>query len=396
MKIGIIVDKFPSVSETFILNKVEGLCKRGHQVTVFRNSRHNDIKLEKQLLSNDVSNLVLVDMNLPGSFIQATRKILLNPSVAVSAFRSSTISIKKNILTAIRDKYFAAHHCDIYHFEFSGLATTYMPLFKSLLGKIVVSCRGSAEKVKAITQPGRKEELQQLFSKVNYIHCVSEDMATTIQEYGAPAIKIFVNRPAIISNFFTPAIKVNDTSVINIVSIGRLTFQKGFLVGLLAFKEVIKQNKNVHWTIAGDGPLLEEIKFYIHDLQLTDYVTLAGSVAKQQVLNLLQQADIFFLPSVYEGIANVVLEAMAMQLPVVSSNCSGMHEVITNDVNGMLADNYNSTEMANQLLMLINNKSKRIEIGLAARKRIEEAFDLERQLDIFEQQYTLMLTPATA
>jgi len=328
--------------------------------------------------------------------MQATKKLLLNPSVAVSAFRLPTVSIKKNILTAIRDKYFAAHICDIYHFEFSGLATTYMPLFKSLQGKIVVSCRGSAEKVKAITQPGRKEELQQLFSKVNFIHCVSEDMANTIKKFAAPAEKIFVNRPAIITDFFKPSAKLQDNSIVNIVSIGRLTFQKGFLIGLLAFKKVIELNKNVHWTIAGDGPMLEELKFYINDLQLTNYVTLEGSITKPQVFQLLQQADIFFLPSVYEGIANVVLEAMAMQLAVLSSDCSSMQEVITHGVNGMLATNYNADEMANHLSALINNKSKRVEMGIAARKRIEEAFGLERQLNVFEAQYASMLKPVNA
>ncbi len=396
MKIGIIVDKFPSVSETFILNKVEGLCRRGHAVTVFRNSRHNDLKLQQELLSADLPNLTLVDMILPENFLQATRQLLLHPSVAVSAMRSPAYSIQKKILSAIRDKYFAAHDCDIFHFEFSGLATHYLPLFKNLKGKIVVSCRGSAEKVKAITQAGRKEELQQLFAKVDGIHCVSQDMSETIQAYGAPVKKIFVNRPAIISSFFKNREPQVQEKLIRILSIGRMTFQKGYLLGMIAFKKAVEQNAHLHWTIAGDGPMMEELKFYVHDLQLTEKVTLVGSVTKPTVFKLLQQSDIFFLPSVYEGIANVVLEAMAMQLSVVSSDCSGMKEVITHNVDGMLASNYNIDEMAMHLLDLAANSAKRKSIGFAARERIENAFDLQRQLDVFEYQYQQLLSPTTA
>ncbi|WP_207493428.1 glycosyltransferase family 4 protein [Aridibaculum aurantiacum] len=396
MKIGIIVDKFPSVSETFILNKVEGLCKRGYNVVVFRNSRHNDPALEAQMLSANKANLTLVDMQLPTNPIQATGTLLRNPSVAVSALSSGSSSLAGKIVSAIRDKYFATNPCDIYHFEFSGLAIQYLPLFKNLRGKIVVSCRGTAEKVKAVTQPSRKMELQQLFAKVDKVHCVSEDMAQTVVGIGAPRQKVFVNRPAIISSFFKPAeTKASRTSV-NIFSIGRFSFQKGYLLGLLAMQQVVKQDKDVHWTIAGDGPMREEIQFYIHDLGLQDHVTLAGAVVKQQVLALFQNADIFFLPSVYEGIANVVLEAMAMQLPVVSSDCSGMKEVITQNEDGMLFPNYDVNAMAASLLDLIADKEKRKRLGIEARKTIQAHFDLERQLDVFEREYQQLLTPVTA
>ena len=91
---------------------------------------------------------------------------------------------------------------DVIHFEFSGLAISYQDAIKKLNAKTVVSCRGTAEKVKPLTDVNRKKKLTTLFEQVSAIHCVSNDMAETIQLYGADAKKIFVNTPAIDSTVF--------------------------------------------------------------------------------------------------------------------------------------------------------------------------------------------------
>jgi colanic acid/amylovoran biosynthesis glycosyltransferase len=393
LKIGIVVEKFPSVSETFIYNKVEGLCKRGHQVVVFRNSSLNDAALEAAMQVRSIPNLTLVDIEIPKNITQLTRRIIANPVMTFGIVSSSSAEMKKRLLTALRKEYFAKNPCDIYHFEFSGLALNYQPIFASLNGKIVCSCRGTAEKVKPISTPGRKEKLQALFQQVDKIHCVSEDMADTIKQYGASAKKIFVNRPSIDTTFFTDSAEAKKETP-QIISVGRLIFQKGYLIGLLAIKEVIKTFPNLNWTIVGDGPMKEEIQFYIHDLGLSSNVSLAGAKSKQEILALFHQSHIFFLPSVYEGIANAVLEAMAMKLAVVSSDCSGMKEVIHNDTNGMLGENYNAIQMAEFIKALLQNEPKRTAIGKAARVTIEQEFNINRQLDVFEEQYSKLVTTA--
>jgi colanic acid/amylovoran biosynthesis glycosyltransferase len=389
LKIGIIVEKFPSISETFILNKVEGLCGRGHEVVVFRNQRFNDSELEELTYIKDIPNLTLVNISIPNKRLELAGRLIRRPAFAMGMLRTS--SMKKNMLAEIRNDYFKSHRCDIYHFEFSALALHYEPSFKNIPGKIVCSCRGTAEKVKPVTTPGRKEQLVQLFNVVDKIHCVSDDMANTIKKYGAPQDKIFVNRPAIQTKYFAPLKSSKNNDKIQIVSVGRLSFQKGFLIGLLAIRDVVTKFPGIEWKIIGDGPLKEELQFYINDLGLTESVTLVGAVSKKEVIKHLQQADIFFLPSIYEGIANVVLEAMAMELPVVSSDCSGMKEVITHNVDGLLAANYNAPEMANSLIELIQSADKRMSMGKAARKTVQARFDIERQLDVFEEQYQQLL-----
>jgi colanic acid/amylovoran biosynthesis glycosyltransferase len=390
LKIGIIVEKFPSHSETFILNKVEGLCRRGHHVTVFRNSKHSDVLLEKAARLENFTNLKLVNISVERNPMKVLKLALDSPTEMFKSLNKAA-STKQGVLTLVRSSFFKKNICDLYHFEFSGLALSYMDLIKILPGKKVISCRGSAEKVKPITQPDRKQLLKGLFDEVDAIHCVSDDMSETVQALSADEKKIFVNRPSIKSGFFQRQKRYPNDTNLTILSIGRLTFQKGYIVGLLAIKELIKSYPNISWKIVGDGHSMEELTFYINDLQLQDHVQLLGAKTTAEIFELYNSADIFFLPSVYEGIANVVLEAMSMELPVVSSDCSGMKEVIQHNMNGLLATNYDHAQMADCLLKLCTDYTKRRRLGVSARKTIVENFDIEQQLDVFEYNYQQLL-----
>ena len=106
---------------------------------------------------------------------------------------------------------------------------------------------------------------------------------------------------------------------------------------------------------------------------------------------LLEEADMYFLPSVYEGIANVVLEAMSMQLPVVCTTSGGMEEVITHGKNGLLSPVYDAESLADNLALLVKNDELRQSLGVAARQRIVEQFDIQTQVTRFETVYTKII-----
>ena len=139
----------------------------------------------------------------------------------------------------------------------------------------------------------------------------------------------------------------------------------------------------------------EEIIFHIHQMGLQNHVVLVGAKSKDEVIGLYNKADIFFLPSVYEGIANVALEAMAMELPVVATKSGGMQEVITHDVDGMLADVYDSNMLAGLLLTLATDATKRAALGKQARERVLQQFTLDKQITIFETTYNNLLNNNT-
>jgi colanic acid/amylovoran biosynthesis glycosyltransferase len=102
-------------------------------------------------------------------------------------------------------------------------------------------------------------------------------------------------------------------------------------------------------------------------------------------------ADVFLLSSVYEGIANVVLEAMAMEIPVVSTRSGGLDEVIEPGANGLLADVYDHESLADHLLQLANNFDQRKSIGKTARNTVLERFTIQRQVNEFEERYLSLM-----
>ncbi len=258
---------------------------------------------------------------------------------------------------------------------------------------MVVSCRGTAEKVKPVTEPHRKVLLEKLFSSVAAIHCVSADMAATILPYCSQASTIFVNRPSIDPHVFQRATPYVPNQVCQILTIGRFTFQKGYLIGLLAVREVKKAGYKFTWSIVGDGPQQEEILYHIHALDLSDCVRLVGKKNRDEILDLYKGSDVFLLPSVYEGIANVCLEAMSMELPVVCTRSGGMEEVIEQGRNGVLCEVYDPASIVVGLRSVLDDRVHAIAMGKAARQTVLQQFTIERQINVFEQEYQKLLPP---
>lgn len=387
LHIGVILPEFPTISETFFINKVIGLCSRGHRVTVFGSTNPSDESVGKLYGINGYKNLVIANLDFKRSAWHLFKTFLQFPSAFIKSFHSDTYIFRRELHMNLCRAYTNKYNCDVYHFGYSGTAIFYLPLFDSLKGKSIISCRGTAENVKLLSEKDRVNKLQVLFNKVDKIHCVSESMSDTIQQYGAPAGKIFINRPAVDTAYFSRQRPYKEDRNIVIVSIGRLVFQKGFMIGILAMLELKKQFPRFVWKIAGDGPEMEELIIHIHSLGLDEHIELLGKKNKDAIKELYEQADIYFLPSVSEGLANAVLEAMSMGLPVVSSDVGGMQEAIIHDVNGKLCSNYDHIQMAAQLHELSTDFELRKRLGEAARKTVVEQFDIKRYIDVFEDVY---------
>jgi colanic acid/amylovoran biosynthesis glycosyltransferase len=387
MRIVIITNTFPAYSETFISNKVKWLSVNNEILVLCTEKNEN---LFNQLFKENKA-VKACELNSKSVF----KNILTNPVQAIFAVGKNMTEGNRSIFKKIRSAIINSFSPDIIHFEFSGIATDYLDEMENLKGRKVVSCRGSAEKVKLLNDDNRKENLKKLFDTIDAIHCVSDDMRKTILPYCKYPEKIFINYPSIDTTVFENKEPDKKNEAFTILSIGRFTFQKGYLCGLLAVKKLLDKNVDFKWLIVGDGQQKEEITFHIHQLQLQNNVELLGMKNTNEIIDLYKGADVFFLPSVYEGIANVALEAMSMQLPVVSTKSGGMEEVITTGVNGFLAEIYDADKLAVDILLLQNDFEVRKKIGNAARAIITSTFDIHIQIQKFEKVYKDLITAQT-
>lgn len=390
LHICIVTGQFPALTETFITTKVLELARRGHTMTVVTNQSGGHIN-QTHLAEVKKAGIKIISFTDFTSSANILKSISKNPGTFIQSLSSNKAILKRKYKAALQTELLTRFSFDIIHFEFSGLAVSFMDALQNLKSKTVVSCRGTAEKVKVISEKGRADNLRKLFDKVSAIHCVSADMANTIGKYCNHPEKIFINRPSIDVNVFSRTKPYKSSSVLQILSIGRFTFQKGYLMGLLAIAELKNRGLNFIWKIVGDGPGVEEVLYHIHALDLVNYVEVLGKKNRDEILSLYNEVDIYFLPSVYEGIANVCLEAMAMELPVVATTSGGMEEVIENNIDGLLAPTYNHHEMAEQLFKLTKDFDSRKAMGKAARKKVEAHFTLHQQVDVFEAKYNSLV-----
>jgi colanic acid/amylovoran biosynthesis glycosyltransferase len=382
MRIAIITTNFPVLSETFISNKVKALLMRGHTVRVFTGNQ-NKVLFNK--LFKNTSSISVVEFTVQMALLYC----ITHPFSILKSINQK--NRKRYLYRSFRLYAISQFQPDIIHFEFSGLGTEYIFLLDQLECKKVVSCRGSAEKVKLLVSQERKTDFARLMQQVDSVHCVSNDMRNTIKEY-IDLKKAFINFPSIDVQYFTRVIPYQTNQIPIIISIGRFIFPKNYLIGLLAMKCIADSGKKFKWLIIASGPQYDEIVFHIHQLQLQDFVDLVGTKEHQEIKKFLEKADVFFLPSVYEGIANVALEAMSMELPVVSTTCGGMPEVITCGKNGLMADVYDYKKLGEHIMYLLNHPEQARAMGKAARERILEAFTVEQQTDTFERIYQQLLT----
>lgn len=248
---------------------------------------------------------------------------------------------------------------------------------------IVTSCRGSQVNV-APYCPGEEKVravLRRVFDAVAAVHCVSADIRQEATLYGLDLAKARIIRPAVDPVFFDDAKNEEPKASLNIVTTGNLIWTKGYEYLLSAIRLLIDRGEPVHLDIIGDGPDRQRVLYTIHDLGIQDAVTLRGKLAPEAVRDCLQQADVFVLSSLSEGISNAVLEAMSCGLPVVTTDCGGMREAVTDGVEGFVVPVRDPESMAAALGRLVSDPELRRRMGEAARQRILREFTLERQID---------------
>lgn len=148
-----------------------------------------------------------------------------------------------------------------------------------------------------------------------------------------------------------------------IVSVGRLVDQKNHKMLIDSFSIVSKKYPFLKLEIYGDGPNKSALLSYIKSLNLQDKITLMGNVS--DLFDKIKKAFCFVLSSNFEGMPNALIEAMAIGIPCISTNCpcGGPKTLINNGINGLLVDVDNSQMLANSIAYLIENKEQAKAIG---------------------------------
>lgn len=213
-----------------------------------------------------------------------------------------------------------------------------------------------------------------------------------VEERGVPAGKVMIIPYGVDTESYRcgnaaearKRLRLNDDDLI-IGMVGRLHPQKGHVYLIEAAGGIVQRFKNVRFVLIGDGGMREELSALVEARGLQDRFLFLGF--RDDVSCLVEAFDIFTLPSLYEGLPNVVLEAMASGRPVVATAVDGTKEAVVDGETGILVPPRDAERLEKALCELLADPARARRYGEKGRERVESFFNLKHQVSAFERLY---------
>lgn len=180
--------------------------------------------------------------------------------------------------------------------------------------------------------------------------------------------------------------KKKVTNELHVVTIARMDDQKNPWEAIKIVEGIIRKNKNIKYTYVGDGKYLNEIKEYVTNNGLQDKIFLPGFL--KNPLEILKDADLFLLTSLYEGLPYALIEAMAFNLPLIASNVTGNNEIIKQNYNGLLYNTGDISDGIKKLELLLENRDLLRDMSINSGKVYTENFTVKEMIGKYEKLYT--------
>ena len=169
--------------------------------------------------------------------------------------------------------------------------------------------------------------------------------------------------------------------------VARLHRQKGHSYLLQAVRPVIREFPGAIFLLIGDGPLETELRALVGSLHLNGAVRFLGFLSRAELRELYTVLDLSVLPSLWEGTPLAVLDAMAMELPVVATAVDGTKDTVEHGVSGLLVPPRDSDALAEAILEVLRDRTRAKQMGIAARQRVIEFYSLETYTEKIERAY---------
>jgi len=224
-----------------------------------------------------------------------------------------------------------------------------------------------ADAVVCVSDFGRSQVLahveEEHWEKVHVVRCGIEPAAFSRNGHGSP----------------TPD---EAPRSLDVLCVARLVRLKGHAVLLRALAALRAEGVPVHATLLGDGPSRTHLERLAARLGVTEAVTFAGAVGQDEIAAWYARADVFCLPSFAEGLPVVLMEAMAMGVPVLATRITGVPELVEHEHSGLLVTPGRPDELAAALARLAADPALRERLGRAGREAVLAHHDVDRAADL--------------
>lgn len=289
-------------------------------------------------------------------------------------------------------------HVKLIHIKFGTVALRYLKLVKLTGLPYIVSFHGY-DASRSLKQPAVLSKYKkQLFPGANHIITVSPKLKENLVKAGCSSKKITVLWSGVdVEKFWYQPRTLKNNETVKLLCIARLTEKKGLQYLIESFAKVVKKRPNTELTIIGEGPLKHKLKDLISKLKLKDKIKMHDFIPHHKVIDIMHEHHLFCLPSIKdssgneEGIPNVIKEACATGMPVVSTYHSGIPELVQDGKNGFLVPEKDIDKLADRLIYLIDHPYIWESMGLYGRKHVEENFNKSIQAKKLEELYAKVI-----
>ena len=403
-----LTNAFPARSEMAILNQINGLIGHGHEVTVFAEGRdphanelesivHQKIDVRhiplRQLtrFSRQFLNRCNITIRGLGQFLKT---MFCAPKIAfksINVFRLRSYSISFWLLYQVWPfvKSKEKHEYDIIHAQYgpNGTKAVLLREIGVISGKIVTSFRGYD--LNCLPKTHGVNIYDRLFKYGDLFTTDSEAMKQKLISIGCPSQRIQVIPSSVDLAYWTSSIRSLEKNghPIRFITAARLVPCKGVEFAIRALHQLRNSGVDAHLTIAGDGPMRQDLMDLAAKLCLTAYVSFTGWVNQSMLKDLFEEHHIFLLPSTVtedgdeESQGLVLQEAQAMGLMVIGSDIGGVREGLVDGKTGFICKSADVEDLAAKMNRLIKMKGNWPEMRAAARQFVSDRFSLEKQTD---------------
>ncbi|AWM13032.1 hypothetical protein DI487_03575 [Flavobacterium sediminis] len=409
MRIAIVVNKFPVLTETFIVNQITSLIDGGHDVTILSLTKGETENCHEAIrqyhLLDKVHYLIKEPKRKITRFTFFIKYLLKNSKrykvskviKALNIFRYKTQAV--SLHTFYRNQWFLGEDFDVIHAHFASVGVFVTGLRKDGFfpkSKLAVSFHGSDIIPQNIER--YKQNYKLLFEKMNLITYNSEYTLAVLEKTTTIDSRFKLLPVGLDVNKFKTAETIVRKEPFEILFCGRLVNFKAPDLAVEIVNELVKKGHNIHLSIVGEGPLQKKLKDLIHNYGLEQNISLLGAISQEQIVAHLRKTAVFLLPGITEEETKraenqglVIQEAQAMQVPVVVSDAGGMKYGLVDNVTGFVVKEKDIHSFVKKLETLIQNEPLRMEMGKKGRAFVAEHFDSKVLYHKLLRYYNLLL-----
>jgi colanic acid/amylovoran biosynthesis glycosyltransferase len=390
MNIAFIVDEFPSISQTFVLNQITGLLARGHEVDIYA----REIRAGEREQHPDVGRYGLLDrthrLTCPVSrwtrVARAAELCVRHTGANARAvlgclnffrYGRSAASLSLLFEAAPFFRSYDIVHCQFGHNGKLGAILKRLGLQK----KLVVTFHGYDIRAGVASNGALYADL---WNEVDCLIAISKYNRDHLLRFGADPQKIVYHPVGIDCTTFSYRSRAARTiGPIRLLSVARLVQEKGLEFGIRALHELLDARPEISFVydIIGEGPLRGRLQQLIDELQLGARVRLLGARPQEDVVRALSESDLLLAPSLAEALPVSLMEASAAGVPVLATQVGSVDQIVQHGISGYLVPPGDAPALCRRLAELLEDPQKRAEMGRRGRSHVERHYDIDRLND---------------